>query len=64
MKGKMYCPKIKLDGDYELNGRVLLLPVRGKGRSVIVLGRFGRKKRLLRLWWNHYNLNWGAGNAC
>ena len=39
MKGRMHCPKITLDGDYELSGRVLLLPVRGKGRSVIVLGK-------------------------
>ncbi|KAI4454462.1 hypothetical protein MML48_9g00001492 [Holotrichia oblita] len=38
---KHYCesfsPKLELIGDYDMNGRVLVLPIRGKGRFNIIL---------------------------
>lgn len=31
-------PELRLDADYELNGKILLLPVQGQGPCVITLG--------------------------
>lgn len=38
---------VKLEGDYEISGKILILPIVGKGRCKLSLGEYLKKKFLL-----------------
>lgn len=51
-------PQIKLDFDYEIHGKILLLPIYGKGPGRIILGKilsilYKEKKK-------HFFPNWNS----
>lgn len=36
---KLFFPKFKLEGQYKMDGRILLLPLNGEGHMVIEIGK-------------------------
>lgn len=41
--GQVAIPKIMLDGLYTIDGKVLILPIKGDGESKLALGMFNLK---------------------
>lgn len=39
MKAESLTPEYKFEADYVMDGQVLVLPIKGKGRCVISLGK-------------------------
>ena len=40
----LHCPPLKMHGDYEIDGRLIILPVQGKGAYSLITGTFCSNK--------------------